>query len=167
MEHREVQTDGESRTDTALSFSLIFGGASTLFLVAGVPRSPRRVIRYRTNLHSDYREIDTEKNEKYLIPRGRGSLERRIQELLKVATSPRATQEIRTPEPEGRRGIKTAEPLAWHLGRSGRDREQSGTFNLLSGFVGVTQDDNAAVQAEIFWVLVDGADDIVHWKRSD
>jgi len=86
MEHPEQLDDRASRIDATTDFSLTVDQASALFYAAGVPRSLRTVMRYCANLHLDCRKIDTERNEKYLI--SRESVERRIQELLQVATSP-------------------------------------------------------------------------------
>lgn len=70
---------------TTLDFSLSVEEASALCFEAGVPRSPRTLMRYCAHGHLDCSKVDTERNEKYLI--SRSSLERRIQELLQVATT--------------------------------------------------------------------------------
>ncbi len=71
--------------DTAQDYSLSVEEASLLCFEAGVPRSPRTLMRYCAHGHLDCSKVDTERNEKYLI--SRSSLERRIQELLQVATT--------------------------------------------------------------------------------
>ena len=87
----ELMTDAVSHLNEGLpsefsaEYSLSVEEASALCFEAGVPRSPRTLMRYCAHGHLDCRKIDTERNEKYLI--SRGSLERRIQELLQVATT--------------------------------------------------------------------------------
>lgn len=71
--------------DATPDYSLSVEEASALCCEAGVPRSPRTLMRYCAHGHLDCRKVDTERNEKYLI--SRSSLERRIQELQQVATT--------------------------------------------------------------------------------
>ena len=75
----------EQIVDVTKDYSLSVEEASALCFEAGVPRSPRTLMRYCAHGHLDCSKVDTERNEKYLI--SRSSLERRIQELLQVATT--------------------------------------------------------------------------------
>lgn len=72
-------------SDATQDYSLSVEEASARCFEAGVPRSPRTLMRYCAHGHLDCSKVDTERNEKYLI--SRSSLERRIQELLQVATT--------------------------------------------------------------------------------
>jgi len=76
---------GASRIDATIDDSITVEQASALFSDAGVPRSPRTVMRYCAHGHLDCRKIDTERNEKYLV--SQESLDRRINELLQVNAS--------------------------------------------------------------------------------
>ena len=69
----------------ASDYSISVEEASSRCFEAGVPRSPRTLMRYCAHGHLDCSKVDTERNEKYLI--SRSSLDRRIQELLQVATT--------------------------------------------------------------------------------
>lgn len=84
MESVSPQPDA-SRIDATTDFSITVEQASALFFNAGVPRSPRTVMRYCAHEHLDCQKIDTERNEKYLV--SRESLDRRISELLQVTAS--------------------------------------------------------------------------------
>jgi len=78
--------DSDTHTfDATQDYSVSVEEASALCFEAGVPRSPRTLMRYCAHGHLDCSKVDTERNEKYLI--SRSSLERRIQELLQVATT--------------------------------------------------------------------------------
>jgi hypothetical protein len=75
-----------SRHDEA-RYSLTVEEASFRFVNAGVPRSPRTVIRYCTRGHLDCVEVDTERNEKYLVRQE--SVTRRIEEIRQAYPSRR------------------------------------------------------------------------------
>jgi hypothetical protein len=66
-------------------YTLTVEETSQLFINAGIPRSPRTVIRYCSNKHLDCMKIDTLRNEKYLV--SPSSLEARIKELKQVIGS--------------------------------------------------------------------------------
>jgi hypothetical protein len=69
------------QTDTSI-YGLSVEDASALFIQAGVPRSPRTVIRYCANKHLDCVKVDTERNEKYLV--SETSVRSRIDELRQI-----------------------------------------------------------------------------------
>lgn len=75
MDPIEPFLQADRRADYALSVE----ATSALFSRAGVPRSPRTVMRYCANGHLDCQKVDTERNEKYLV--SRESVDRKIQEL--------------------------------------------------------------------------------------
>jgi len=81
----DVSSPPARGVDDTPDYSLSVEEASALCFEAGVPRSPRTLMRYCARGHLDCSKVDTERNEKYLI--SRSSLERRIQELLQVATT--------------------------------------------------------------------------------
>jgi len=66
-------------------YSLSVEEASSLFINAGVPRSPRTVIRYCSQEHLNCIKVDTERNEKYLV--SQESVNARIEELKQIPAS--------------------------------------------------------------------------------
>jgi hypothetical protein len=66
-------------------YTLTVEEASKIFISAGIPRSPRTVVRYCSNKHLDCIKVDTERNEKYLV--SPSSLDTRIEELKQVISA--------------------------------------------------------------------------------
>ena len=81
---RDVARHDETQRDMS-RYSLTAEAASLRFSDAGVPRSPRTVMRYCQVGHLDCIKIDTENRERYLVTPD--SVERRIDELLSVDLS--------------------------------------------------------------------------------
>jgi hypothetical protein len=82
----EPQQDVSRHDNNVSQYTLSVEEASQLFQNAGIPRSPRTVIRYCSNKHLDCIKVDTERNEKYLV--SPASVQARIEELQQVlATS--------------------------------------------------------------------------------
>jgi len=81
---RDMSRPVETQRDMS-RYSLSAEVASLRFSSAGVPRSPRTVMRYCQTGHLDCIKIDTDKNERYLITPD--SVEKRIEELLSVDLS--------------------------------------------------------------------------------
>ena len=81
MDQQEDNLQDISRHDDD-TYSLSVEEASVLFGDAGVPRSPRTIIRYCSQRHLDCIKVDTDRNEKYLVsPK---SIEMRIRELQQI-----------------------------------------------------------------------------------
>jgi hypothetical protein len=76
------QQDVSRHVDNVSDYSLTVEEASQTFKNAGIPRSPRTVIRYCSNKHLDCIKVDTERNEKYLV--SPSSVSARIEELQQV-----------------------------------------------------------------------------------
>jgi hypothetical protein len=81
---RDVSRPVETQRDMT-RYSLTAELASLRFARAGVPRSPRTVMRYCSSGHLDCVKIDTDKNERYLVTPE--SVEKRTEELLSVDMS--------------------------------------------------------------------------------
>jgi hypothetical protein len=79
------QPDMSRHVDTVSQYTLTVEEASQTFINAGIPRSPRTVIRYCSNKHLDCIKVDTERNEKYLV--SPASVSARIEELQQVMAS--------------------------------------------------------------------------------
>ena len=76
--------DASRQTKDMSQYSLTVEAASDLFIQAGVPRSPRSVIRFCSNSALDCIKVDTERNMKYLVsPK---SVQVRIAELQQIAS---------------------------------------------------------------------------------
>src|SRR5687768_899056 len=76
------QHDLSRHDDTVSQYTLTVEEASQAFKNAGIPRSPRTVIRYCSLKHLDCIKVDTERNEKYLV--SASSVSARIEELQQV-----------------------------------------------------------------------------------
>jgi hypothetical protein len=76
------QEDVSRHDDTVSQYTLTVEEASQAFINAGIPRSPRTVIRYCSLKHLDCIKVDTERNEKYLV--SPSSVHARIEELQQV-----------------------------------------------------------------------------------
>jgi hypothetical protein len=76
------QQDVSRHDDTVSQYTLTVEEASQTFINAGIPRSPRTVIRYCSLKHLDCIKVDTERNEKYLV--SPSSVQARIEELQQV-----------------------------------------------------------------------------------
>jgi hypothetical protein len=76
------QHDLSRHDDTVSQYTLTVEEASQAFKNAGIPRSPRTVIRYCSLKHLDCIKVDTERNEKYLV--SPSSVSARIEELQQV-----------------------------------------------------------------------------------
>jgi hypothetical protein len=76
------QHDMSRHDENVAQYALSVEEASQLFENAGVPRSPRTVIRYCSLKHLDCIKIDTLRNEKYLV--SEASVRARIEELKQV-----------------------------------------------------------------------------------
>jgi hypothetical protein len=74
--------DMSRHDDTVSQYTLTVEEASQAFKNAGLPRSPRTVIRYCSLKHLDCIKVDTERNEKYLV--SPSSVHARIEELQQV-----------------------------------------------------------------------------------
>jgi hypothetical protein len=70
------------RDENVAQYNLSVEETSQIFINAGVPRSPRTVIRYCSLKHLDCIKIDTLRNEKYLV--SESSVRARIEELQQV-----------------------------------------------------------------------------------
>jgi hypothetical protein len=81
----EQDTAGQERDLS--QYSLTVEAASDLFIKAGVPRSPRSVIRFCSNSALDCIKVDTERNMKYLVTPV--SVQVRIAELQQIASAGR------------------------------------------------------------------------------
>jgi len=86
QEQDTLQDMSRHQQDTS-RYSLSAEETSSLFVAAGVPRSPRTIIRHCSQGHLDCIKIDTERNEKYLILQEPVDL--RIQELQQILLSSR------------------------------------------------------------------------------
>jgi Mg2+ and Co2+ transporter CorA len=80
-----IQDMSGQTINTTLSYTLSVEQASSRFIEAGVPRSPRTIIRYCVQNHLDCVKVDTERNEKYLV--AEKSVETRIAELKQIVMS--------------------------------------------------------------------------------
>jgi hypothetical protein len=76
------QHDMSRHDENVAQFKLSVEEASHIFENAGIPRSPRTVIRYCSLKHLDCIKIDTLRNEKYLV--SETSVRARIEELKQV-----------------------------------------------------------------------------------
>jgi hypothetical protein len=76
------QQDMSRHDENVAQYKLSVEEASHIFENAGIPRSPRTVIRYCSQKHLDCIKIDTLRNEKYLV--SETSVRARIEELKQV-----------------------------------------------------------------------------------
>jgi hypothetical protein len=76
------QHDVSRHDDTVSQYTLTVEEASQTFKNAGIPRSPRTIIRYCSLKHLNCIKVDTERNEKYLV--SPPSVSARIEELQQV-----------------------------------------------------------------------------------
>jgi hypothetical protein len=80
-----------SRQDENVAqYTLSVEEASQAFRKAGIPRSPRTVIRYCSLKHLDCIKVDTDRNEKYLV--SPASVQARIEELQQVMATSHVAQ---------------------------------------------------------------------------
>jgi hypothetical protein len=86
----EPQQDVSRHDNNASQYTLSVEEASQLFQNAGIPRSPRTVIRYCSLKHLDCIKVDTERNEKYLV--SPASVQARIEELQQVMATSHVAQ---------------------------------------------------------------------------
>jgi hypothetical protein len=86
----EPQQDVSRHDNNVSQYTLSVEEASHLFQNAGIPRSPRTVIRYCSLKHLDCIKVDTERNEKYLV--SPASVQARIEELQQVMATSHVSQ---------------------------------------------------------------------------
>lgn len=86
----EPQQDVSRHDNNASQYTLSVEEASQLFQNAGIPRSPRTVIRYCSHKHLNCIKVDTERNEKYLV--SPSSVQARIEELQQVIVTSHVAQ---------------------------------------------------------------------------
>ena len=103
----QPQQDVSRHDNNVSQYTLSVEEASQLFQNAGIPRSPRTVIRYCSNKHLDCIKVDTERNEKYLV--SSPSVRARIEELEQVMSASHVT-----PRPDATRHDETYPDTSRH-----------------------------------------------------